>query len=350
VISKRGAKYVVRIYDPTVKGRKRWVGTFDTLRESRAAEREAEKQTQAAVRFGKETCGSFAGRFLDDFCRGLEASTLKTYAYAISAFASQFEHARLLDIDRPTARAWANTQPRNTQNVIRTIFNHAMREGLVPSNPFANMGLKQSRGRKDITVLTVEQLHQLADTALEVHGADYGPTYRAMILFAAYTAMRPGELFALRWEDIDVQRSLIRVKHSLSTVNTIKAPKNGRARVIVLPDIAAEALTDVIRHAGVPYVFTSKTGRRFTRPTHSWTWGLVRASAGQPIKDFYELRHFCATYLLERGLPATDVAVQMGHTDNGKLVLDTYGHPNEDIARTRILGAFRQSHDVALAA
>ena len=56
--------------------------------------------------------------------------------------------------------------------------------------------------------------------------------------------------------------------------------------------------------------------------------------------DFYELRHFCATHLLELGVWHPDVAVQLGHTDGGALVMDTYGHPSEDAARDHVLDAF----------
>ena len=56
--------------------------------------------------------------------------------------------------------------------------------------------------------------------------------------------------------------------------------------------------------------------------------------------DFYELRHFCATHLLELGVSHADVAVQLGHTDGGALVMSTYGHPSEDGARERLKRAF----------
>jgi len=56
--------------------------------------------------------------------------------------------------------------------------------------------------------------------------------------------------------------------------------------------------------------------------------------------DFYELRHFCATHLLELGVSHADVAVQLGHTDGGALVMSTYGHPSEELARERLKRAF----------
>ena len=59
--------------------------------------------------------------------------------------------------------------------------------------------------------------------------------------------------------------------------------------------------------------------------------------------DFYELRHFCATHLLELGVTHADVAIQLGHTDGGALVMSTYGHPSEDGARARLKRAYAAS-------
>jgi len=65
----------------------------------------------------------------------------------------------------------------------------------------------------------------------------------------------------------------------------------------------------------------------------------VRAVFGRPTMALHELRHFCATYLLELGLAPADVAVQLGHTDGGALVMSTYGHPSDRAARARITAA-----------
>jgi hypothetical protein len=43
--------------------------------------------------------------------------------------------------------------------------------------------------------------------------------------------------------------------------------------------------------------------------------------------------------MLELGLALVDVAVQLGHTDGGALVMSTYGHPSERAARARIAAA-----------
>jgi integrase len=95
-----------------------------------------------------------------------------------------------------------------------------------------------------------------------------------------------------------------------------------------------------MRRADSPYVFTTRTGKRFSKTSHYYYWHAVRSACGRPGMDFYELRHFCATELLRLGVSHADVAVQLGHTDGGALVMSTYGHPSEDEARDRLRAAF----------
>lgn len=92
-----------------------------------------------------------------------------------------------------------------------------------------------------------------------------------------------------------------------------------------------------------PYVFTTPCGQRFSKTSHYYYWRLLRSQAGRAHMAFYELRHFCATHLLELGVSHADVAVQLGHTDGGALVMSTYGHPSDETARSRVLAAYRRN-------
>ena len=91
---------------------------------------------------------------------------------------------------------------------VRAMFNDALDEEVVASNPFANLRLPQGRGRRDLVVLSGQELGDLADTALRTLG-EYGSAFRACIIFAAYVGLRPAELFMLRWTDLDFARSPI---------------------------------------------------------------------------------------------------------------------------------------------
>jgi len=132
----------------------------------------------------------------------------------------------------------------------------------------------------------------------------------------------------------------VTIRQNLDGTNQLKAPKNGRVRTVILPPPARDALRDVPSRLDVPWLFTTPRGLRLSKSTLHYYWRPVRARFGRNDMDFYELRHFCATHLLELGVAHADVAVQLGHTDGGALVMSTYGHPSEDAARSRLKRAF----------
>jgi len=336
VIVKRGSSWGVSVYDRALK-RKRWVDTFKTKAEAREVERAAAQRRSVG---GRMTCSEFAGLWLDEYPRAAGA-TRRTYRYGVKAFSEEFVHVRLSEVDRLAARSWALRAPQSNVRIVRAMFNDAINDGVHPGpNPFANLRLEQSRGRKDLIALTRDELDELGATALRVHG-EFGPTLRAMIVFSAYVGLRPGEMFAL--ERSDVGRDEVRIRHNLDGTGVIKAPKNGQERVVVLPPPAREALADVPARLDVPWLFVTLRGRRFSKSSLYYYWNPIRAAFGRPGMDYYELRHFCATHLLELGVSHADVAVQLGHTDGGALVMSTYGHPSEDAARERLKRAYGET-------
>jgi hypothetical protein len=90
------------------------------------------------------------------------------------------------------------------------MFGDAVNDGMLESNPFANLCLSTGRGRKDITAITEKQLNHLADTATSeaIELGRFGAQYPAMVLFAGYVGLRPGELYALRAEDIEASSAI----------------------------------------------------------------------------------------------------------------------------------------------
>jgi integrase len=248
----------------------------------------------------------------------------------VKAFADEYGQRRIDSITIEEARSWA-LQHRSQLSALRAMFNDARRDGIITTNPFAGLSVERTRGRRDLSSdwLTAHDVNQLAKAARSCHGA-HGATMAAMVTFAAYTGIRPGELFALRLDDLGE--------------DTIGPTKNGRAREIVYPRIARDAVANVPKYDGQQLAFPGLNGQQLWASSFSWLWSPVRATFGRPKMAFYELRHFAATYLLELGLSPADVAVQLGHTDGGALVMSTYGHPSERAARARILTAL-DGHD-----
>jgi integrase len=142
----------------------------------------------------------------------------------------------------------------------------------------------------------------------------YGAEFRAMIQFSAWTGVRAGELHALRWDDIDGET--IHVRRARKRDGSVGKLKNGKARAIAyLPP--AQALDD-IPQCPDEFIFHSPRGNPLVQGSHHYAWRSVRAAAGLPETRWHDLRHFCATQLLELGLSHFDDSVQLGHEDGGR--------------------------------
>lgn len=329
---KRGKRWVAEGYDRATK-KKRYLGTRDTRKEALALEADWRLKARHT---GRETCDQFAARWTRDYPRA-RVSTNVHNDERIRAFARDFKGVRLSEVDKPTARAWALKHPNNLA-AVRAMFGDAVRDGLLETNPFANLRLPGSKGRKEIIALTESELTGLADLALDdrMELGEYAPVYRATVLFAGFVGLRPGELFALRRDD--VQGQMATIERAVSRTG-LGPTKTGRSRTVIVPPAAQDALLDVPpNRSGL--LFTSPAGRMWTQPSHHRYWSRLRLIANRPGFDFYELRHAAATMLLERGVTPWDVAVQLGHTDGGQLVMSLYGHPSEAGSRARLLAAW----------
>jgi integrase len=326
----KGRTYGVRIYRD--KGYE-WIGTRPTLRAARELEREA-------LARGREpkgpTCDRFATRWLKTL--SVKDSTLDSYTTALVGFKRDFAGRPLGSVTVDEAHDWAVANPWRLP-VVRALFETARRRRTIAHNPFANLRLPQSRGRKDKPPLTETQVADLATVARRVHGwDDYGPVMAAFVVFTAYTGMRPGEVYALDWADLDVPAQEVHVRRRVYQ-GKVDLPKGNRARTIALAPEARRAL------AWLPWppeglVFRSKRDRMLshgtmnqsprkataTRPAEGGGyWTQIENAWGSKV-DIAELRHFCGHLLyVRRDQPARLVAVQLGHR-TPSLVETRYGH------------------------
>jgi integrase len=286
--------------------------------------------------------GEFAERWLRDFKRP-RASTNSHNRRMVRPIVAELGRERLSSVTRRQAREFALRHKSNVPTA-RAMWNDAIDDEAGPtSNPFAALRLQRSKGRSGITALTEAEMLALCTRARDLFG-EYGKHVAATIAFAAYVGCRPGEMFALTWGDVDPVRNggEVRVSKTIAAGGETTPPKNGLERTVVLPPKAWAAVLEGCEQ-GDPgdLVFRAARGARFSRTSHLHYWDRVRKADGRPTMQFYELRHFAATYLLELGLSPADVAVQLGHTDGGALVMSTYGHPEQERARERVRAAMQ---------
>lgn len=338
MIVPRNGRFGVRVY--LGGGKYEWLGMRDT--EEEALLLEAEARVGRRQSGGKYTVAQWGDRWLKLHVAKKEASTRRTYHYAVQQIKRHLGDVKLEDVTRDMVRDLLEELPYTTIRVARTMWFAALHDEVIERNPWSNLRLPRPKGRKDITALTAEEIETLCQHARQAH-RDYGSEMAAILTMLGYAIIRPAELCALKWSNLDFRKGEITVEASLDVDGREKPPKNGEPRRIVMPPQVVRALDGVQRYANSPYVFHSPRGKRLNKSNLYHIWGPVRvlwdAAGGRDI-DLYELRHAGITMLIHAGVPLHAIALQAGHTDGGRLIQEVYGHPDEAISRDLVRVAF----------
>lgn len=170
------------------------------------------------------------------------------------------------------------------------------------------------------------------------------PEESALVLTAAFTGLRLGELLALRWQDVDFALRRVQVRRSLSSEGVEKAPKSGRVRSSVLVDEVIVALDGLSRRplftAPGDLVFCSSVGEHLSDGMLRRRFYAALDTAGLPRVRLHDLRHSFGT-LAVQAFPISDVQGYLGHahiTTTMRYVHHAPGH--DDAARLqRVLGS-----------
>ncbi len=183
---------------------------------------------------------------------------------------------------------------------IKNIFRKAQEWGLVASNPAA--GIKQTRER------IVEQDFLSEDeVACLIEACD--DRLRPLVLTAAHTGMRWGELTGLEWKDVHFDRALIYVRD----------PKNSVDRHVPMNADVLEALSEhkdnqAIDVGGIsrPVFANPSTGKPWTDVRKMFRAALDAAGIERHFL-FKNLRHTAASHMVMRGVDIRTVGKILGH-------------------------------------
>jgi integrase len=265
------------------------------------------------------------------------------------AFAEIYGDRPLRAIDAAVVAEWLRGgRNLGTVNNLRAMFTDARRihaGQLVDSNPFAGLGLRHSTGRKHIQPPAPGEVARLIAAADELTP----PSFAAYLFCACYSAMRPGELDALRLEDLDFTpgAETIHVRRQWNVkARKLTLPKHGAVGKIAMVEPLRERLLALPGES--EWAFTTLRAHHYVPSTRNHHWNRVRSAVGLGNTSLYEAtRHYFAWYLLNvLELPDHVVAAQLRHSDGGTLVRELYGHPDAAIARERIRAAFREAPPV----
>ena len=210
--------------------------------------------------------------------------------------------------------------------VIRQVFNLAGNLSLYDGDNPVNKVKKPNEDNKRTRYLTTEEATILLQTL-----KSRVPQLHDMALLSLHTGMRAGELFNLKWGNVDLDNDIIMV------VDT----KSGRNRAAYLTTETRAMLELRGQREPSDLVFTDKKGRRIKELTNPFSRIVKDLDFNDGIKDrrqrfcFHTLRHTFASRLVQGGTGIYVVRDLLGHSTIA--MTERYSHLSDGSRRDAIL-------------
>lgn len=326
------------------RGNRRYVKRVrSTERAARAALRELRAEV-TPVGSSRLTLSAYLDGWVRDV-RNLRPRTRVEYANAIALHITpSIGHVRLGSLTpmhvesmlRELTPTMAPKSLRNVLGVLRRALTFAVRSGLVARNVAAREYIDPIRvPRSEPRVLSVDELHRILAVAA-------GHWLEALIVTAAGTGLRQGELLGLAWGDVDLEAGRLDVRRALrrEAGPTRKAGRYVRdelktarsERSVPLAPAVVAALTahrERLMAAGfVPIatgpVFPSKRGRELSAGWVTHQFYDLCIAAGVPRAPFKALRATFASRLFEAGIPERRIQDLLGHKPESRVTQAHY--------------------------
>jgi integrase len=208
--------------------------------------------------------------------------------------------------------------------VLRLVLGFAIDGGAIKVNPAARLNLDRQQ-RTEMHFLTESDVVLLA-------GEMRHPMYETLVLFAAWTGMRAGEIEALRIKRVNLAAEKADVVENLGEASdgTLRfgPTKTYQRRTVPLAPFLAERLRPMVAgRDGEDFVFTAPEGgpvRHHNFYARRFKPGVKRAGLDGTIR-FHDLRHTCAAWLIDSGAHVRAIMEWLGHS-SPSVTLGTYGH------------------------
>jgi integrase len=223
---------------------------------------------------------------------------------------------------------------RHCHRLLSKALKEAARHDLVVRN-VASMQQPPKVAKKEVEILTADQVRNVV---LKLSAQTIYP--RAII--ALFTGLRRGEILALRWQHVDLDRKVIEVRWAIEETKErglrFKAPKteNGR-RDVTMPDIVVNTLRAYRRQqleqrlalglgklTGDVLLFTRLNGEPRSPHRFSKEWNAAAGELGIKV-GLHALRHTHASALIDRGIDVVKICKRLGHA-SPTVTLEVYAH------------------------
>ncbi len=214
--------------------------------------------------------------------------------------------------------------------IFRAFLNQCVAWNLIIKNPC--VGVIIPKGTRSLDNIKPLNSAEIARFMVACKDHKYGLFMRLQLL----TGCRTSELRALCWDCVNFADSTILIRRGVNIkTNELQefTKNNSSRRIIKLDDITILSLKKVKLASKSDLVFPGAI------PGHAITINVLLDALKQVLKKanierehfrLYDLRHTCATYLLNSGVPVKAVSERLGHASS-KMTLDVYTHYTSDL-------------------
>ncbi|WP_256592725.1 site-specific integrase [Pseudomonas sp. 43NM1] len=310
-------------------------GVLDDQRYAELFPNSAYANYSATPRFGE-----YAQEWLNS--REIVAGTRKNYLASLNLY--WMPYLALLPIDSITSVMlrkivgdikWKSPGvKRSAIQRLTTVFGTAVKDGLINRNPVESIELP-TKTRKPIDPFTVAEADAIIDHLYKTltHSMRI---YASYFEFALYTGMRPSEMAALRWDEVDKEQRLVNVCRIVADYKIEERTKTRNGRQVMLNSralhaiaeakgVAQQRLTQSRRKQGEsPFVFPPTKNFEFIQQSSVTAKHFQAAltDLGIRARRQYNCRHTYATMCLMSGMNPAFIATQLGHSV--QMLLSTY--------------------------
>ena len=320
--TKKGVVYDVRWRE----GGKNLSAVVHTRQEAVEFEARQQRRLRMGAHAPDEPSALPLGDFMEEWFRSgaavWEGTTTRSRGWLMDRWITPYlGDMALRDIGRQVIRTYRaeivkdGSPPTNTNNVMRCLsaaLGVAAKDGLIPANPCVGLGVMR-QPRPDRTALEPAVVKALMKAM---------PTDRdRMVTALLANGLRPAEVVALRWRDLDA--GMIDIHESVQERER-RPVKNERPRIIPHEALLNRTIAGAEGRPAGDLVAPGVRGGYLN--WKMWTrnvWGTAREKANTSAVP-YDLRHTYASTLIMRGEDLLTVAYKMGHTP--RVTLSHYAH------------------------
>jgi integrase len=307
------------------------------------AEIESAAEDADAVR-ERWTLGDWLSHWIEDVAEDRAPNTVENRRWA-QRHLEPLAQVKLTDLTTPMvdrflkAKAAGTCKSESTlgrlRNVLAMALDAAIVYDLVDRNVARRASIpRQATASREGRALTPAEVAALLRVAREHR-------HEVIVVLGLYLGLRPGEICGLLWRHVDFDAGTVTIvqarRRNPGTGIEMTNAKARSERTLVAPEPVMDALRrhwqrQSRNHAVTPLrppdddlVVTSKSGRPLDARDH---WAAVLrmgADAGIGRVIPYDLRHTCATAMVEAGVPLSNAADQLGHR-NEAMLANTYRH------------------------